>query len=242
MGGSTIKEPANPLAARQVISNRLAQSPTLLSNHNNSSSSTMAPATISSTSSSWAEALPDLTKLRPPRASTVVKVVAAAVAVRLVWRCGKLVYNVLTSVPPHAALAHSCIPPKDWSMPAETDAATRAFIDQHYPDLLDLVNRGNLVALQPAAMLADLLQQQAKQRQQQQPGADFAVAVNDAALHAAEAPSFTEEDIAELLSSPQLQHCMANPAPPLLLFVGTVHVAKQSGDDVTRVIKVGTRR
>lgn len=167
--------------------------------------------------------------MQPPRLATVAKVAAAAIAARLVWRMGKLVYNVLTSVPPAADLQHNCIPPKDFK---HSDAATRAFIQQHYPELMDLVERGNLIVLQPAAMLADLL----KQKQHQQQPAAF-LAANEAAQEA-EAPNFTEEDITELLSSPQLQHCLAQAVPEALVFVGTVHVAKQSADDVTRVIKV----
>jgi hypothetical protein len=132
-------------------------------------------------------------------------------------------------------LHHNCIPPKDWKYTAITDTATRAYIQENFPDLLELVDQGNLVVLQPAAMLADLLQQQRKHAPQQATAAFLAA--NDAA-QAAEAPSFTEEDIAELLSSPQLQHCMAERVPELLVFVGTVHVVKQSANDVTQVIKV----
>jgi len=167
--------------------------------------------------------------MQPPRLATVAKVAAAAIAARLVWRMGKLVYNVLTSVPPAADLHHNCIPPKDFK---HSDAATRAFIQQRYPELMDLVERGNLIVLQPAAMMADLL----KHQQHQQRPAAF-MAANEAAQEA-EAPNFSEEDITELLSSPQLQHCLAQAVPEALVFVGTVHVAKQSADDVTRVIKV----
>lgn len=175
------------------------------------------------------------TNMQPPRAATVAKVVAGAIAARILWRTGKLVYNVLTSVPPPGSeLQHSCTPPKDWKPGPETDAATRAFISQHYPELLDLVDRGNLVVLQPAAMLASLLQARQRSSQQQVMAAGGAAG----AAQAAEAPGLSQEDIAELLSSPHLQHCMAQPAPDLLVFVGTVHVAKQSADDVTQVIKV----
>jgi len=169
--------------------------------------------------------------MQPPRLATVAKVAAAAIAARLVWRMGKLVYNVLTSVAPSAELQHNCIPPKDFKHSAITDASTRAFIQQRYPELMDLVDHGNIVILQPAAMLGELLKQQ---HQQQQPAAF--TAANEAAQEA-EAPNFTEEDITELLSSPQLQHCLAHAVPELLVFVGTVHVAKQSAEDVTRVIK-----
>lgn len=171
--------------------------------------------------------------MQPPRAATVAKVVAGAIAARILWRTGKLVYNVLTSVPPPGSeLHHSCTPPKDWKPGPETEAATRAFISQHYPELLDLVDRGNLVVLQPAAMLASLLQARQHSSQQQQ------LMAAGGPAQAAEAPGLSQEDIAELLSSPHLQHCMAQPAPDLLVFVGTVHVAKQSADDVTQVIKV----
>jgi hypothetical protein len=174
--------------------------------------------------------------MQAPRAATVVKVVAAAIGVRILWRTGKLVYNVLTSVPPESDLQHNCIPPKDWKLPADSDAATRAFIQKHYPDLIGLVDKGNLVVLQPAAMLAELLQQKHQHKQRQSAGF---LPANEAAF-GAEAPSFSEADIAELLSSPHLQHCMAEAVPQLLVFVGTVHVAKQSAEDVTQVIKVGS--
>jgi hypothetical protein len=173
--------------------------------------------------------------MRPPTAATVAKVVAGAIAVRIVWRTGKLVYNILTSVPPPGSeLQHSCTPPKDWKPRPETDAATRAFISAHYPELLDLVDRGNLVVLQPAAMLASLLQARQHSSAQQLMQASAA----GGPAQAAEAPGLSQEDIAELLISPHLQHCMAQHVPDLLVFVGTVHVAKQSADDVTQVIKV----
>lgn len=170
--------------------------------------------------------------MQPPRAATVAKVVAAAIGTRILWRTGRLVYNILTSVPPAADLQHNCIPPKDWKPSSAVDAASRAYIQEHYPELMDLVDRGNLVVLQPAAMLAELLKEQHKQQQ-----AAVFMAANQAAL-TAEAPNFTQEDIAELLSSPHLQHCLAEAVPELLVFVGTVHVAKQSAEDVTQVIKV----
>jgi hypothetical protein len=176
--------------------------------------------------------------MQPPRAATVAKVVAATIGARILWRTGKLVYNVLTSVPPNSDLHHNCLPPKNWKHATVSEAATRAYIQQNYPELVDLVDRGNLIVLQPAAMLSELLQKQHQNKQQQQQSSPGAfLAANEAAL-AAEAPSFSEADIAELLSSPQLQHCMANPVPQLMVLVGTVHVAKQSADDVTRVIQV----
>lgn len=179
-----------------------------------------------------------------PTVATVAKIAAAAIAVRVTWRLGKLVYNVLTSVPPAADLPHTCIPPTDFLVSASTQKATRAFIQENYPELMDLVDRGNLVVMQPAAILAEVLAKHRAQQPcvwpvavQQAPGAGAAEGAEASSLPA-DGPCFTEQEIADLLSSPQLQQCLARPLPELLVFVGTVHVAKQSADDVTKVIKV----
>lgn len=148
-------------------------------------------------------------------------------ALRLFYKLGRWVYNVLTSVHQSKQVQHNCIPPTDYKHEFQKESAQ--LVQELYPQLSDLVANGNLVALQPRKMLIAVLQQQQQSHEtlgsstQQQEEYSF---------------NLSDADVQEMVASPALRACMSAEVPELLLLVGTVHVSKQSADDVRRVLRV----
>lgn len=161
----------------------------------------------------WPSSLPSRRK--------VLAYIAVFFIGRLLWKLGRFIHHILTSVDQSTIVRHNCIPPDNYKHQEVTQQSTLALVSEKYPQLVGLVQSGNLIAIQPANMLKELLAKQySEQSGEQGP------------------PGFTEEDVQELMVSNPLQACMSAPVPQLMFIIGTVHVSKQSGEDVKKVIKV----
>jgi hypothetical protein len=147
----------------------------------------------------------------------VLQGVAAVILLRACWRAGRWVWRVLTSVDETVVVRHNCVPPEDWK-PAAAQTATLELVRRHHPELVDLVESGKLIAVQPAALLSD--------------------ALDAARASGSPPPALTEEQVSDVLGSPALQACLSDRPPPLLFMLGTVHVSKQSATEVERVMRV----
>lgn len=158
-----------------------------------------------------------------PSKRKVLAWIAGFFIARLFWKIGRFLHHILTSVDQSKIVRHNCTPPEGYKHQEVTQQSTLELVQEKYPELVGLVEAGNLIAIQPAKMLQQLLAQQYKQRNGDEGP-----------------PGLTEEDVQELMASNNLQACMSAPVPELMFIVGTVHVRKQSGEDVKQVIKVNS--
>lgn len=156
-----------------------------------------------------------------PSKRKILAYVAGAFIARLLWKLGKFIHHILTSVDQSKILRYNCLPPKDYRHQDVVQQSTRELVKAKYPQLLSLVDSGALIAVQPANMLKQRLE-----KLQEEQGGN---------IHA---PGLTQEDLEELMASSHLQACMSAPVPELMFFLGTVHVSKQSAEDVRNVLRV----
>lgn len=155
-----------------------------------------------------------------PSKRRMLAYIAVFFIARLFWKIGKFVHHILTSVNQSSIVHHNCTPPNDYKHQPVTQQSTLALIKEKYPELVGLVESGNLIAFQPQKVLKQILDDQNKQENGHQ-------------------GLTTVEDVEQLMSSNRLQACMSAPVPELMFVLGTVHVSKQSGEDVKKLIKVG---
>eukprot|EP00882_Tetradesmus_deserticola_P009814 GHRQ01010371.1.p1 GENE.GHRQ01010371.1~~GHRQ01010371.1.p1 ORF type:complete len:278 (+),score=116.85 GHRQ01010371.1:197-1030(+) len=188
-----------------------------------------------------------------PQLPSARKLLAAALLLyfgRLLYKLARWVHHVFTSVDESKQIHHNCIPPADYK-PKEVQQESLELVKQRYPELLPLVESGILVAVQPAKMLAGRLeelkrslhneagvaaamqgeQQDAAQQQvrTQQPQA----AQNDVARRAVRTAKFQ----AQVAENPALLAFLGTELPELLFIIGTVHVSKQSAEQVKQVLR-----
>jgi hypothetical protein len=180
------------------------------------------------------------------------KLLAAALLLyfgRLLYKLARWVHHVLTSVDESRQIHHKCIPPADYK-PTQVQQQSLQLVKERYPELLPLVKSGILVAVQPTKMLAGKLQplRQAFKEQQQ---ADAAAAAaedsqQDSSAQTGAAHSgmrlrksaFEEALKLKLQDNPGMGVILRQELPELLFIVGTVHVSKQSAEQVKQVLRV----
>jgi hypothetical protein len=164
--------------------------------------------------------------MQPPKLPSTRKLLAAALLLyfgRLLYKLARWVHHVLTSVDESKQIHHNCIPPADYK-PTAVQQESLELVKQRYPELLPLVESGILVAVQPKKMLAGKLQQ----LQQQAGSAAGAIGEEQA----------QQELYAHVAENPALHGILVNELPELLFIVGTVHVSKQSAEQVEQVLRV----
>lgn len=156
-----------------------------------------------------------------PSRRKLLAYIAGLFIARLLWKLGRFIHHILTSVDKSRIVHHNCIPPDDYKHQGVTQQSTLELVRAKYPELVELVESGNLLAIQPARMLKQAI-------------------AEEYSVHDGEQgpPGLTAEEVQELVVSRPLQACMAAPVPELMFIIGTVHVRKQSGEDVKKVIKV----
>lgn len=177
--------------------------------------------------------------MQPPKLPSTRKLLAAALLLyfgRLLYKLARWVHHVLTSVDESKKVHHNCIPPADYK-PAVVQQESLQLVKQRFPELLPLVESGILVAVQPAKMLAGKLQKQQAGPTAAVDGEQQAQQEGVAQADAAEGPSSTADLHAQLVESPALQSLLVNELPELLFIIGTVHVSKQSAEQVKQVLR-----
>jgi hypothetical protein len=157
------------------------------------------------------------------------------------------VHHVLTSVDESKQIHHNCIPPADYK-PTDVEQESLQLVKQRYPDLLPLVESGILVAVQPAKMLAGKAQKLQQSSQQRVTSAAATDSEQQTLQQQGEAQQLLQDCfpgspcsadfVAQVAEDPALHGILCRVLPELLFIVGTVHVSKQSAEQVKQVLKV----
>jgi hypothetical protein len=174
---------------------------------------------------------------------------------RLLYKLARWVHHVLTSVDESRQVHHNCIPPADYK-PTEVQQESLQLVKERYPELLPLVENGILVAVQPAKMLAQQMKPLREAFQEQQQAHAAAAALQDeqqdSSMQQAQAAqtggahsgirlrtSVFDASFRQMVKdNPGMALMLQQELPELLFIVGTVHVSKQSAEQVKQVLRV----
>jgi hypothetical protein len=180
------------------------------------------------------------------------KLLAAALLLyfgRLLYKLARWVHHVLTSVDESRQIHHNCIPPADYK-PTQVQQESLQLVKERYPELLPLVASGILVAVQPAKMLAGQMQPLRQAFREQQQADAAAAAAEDGQQDSTAQTGAAHSDIRlcksifdtafrlKMQDDPGMGVILRRELPELLFIVGTVHVSKQSAEQVKQVLRV----